>query len=109
MKPYPFKVPGDEAHVATKGGNIMGATSRRGGQRMTARYSYTTWTARHLARLPTLATGQADDLKVDTGTERVWLSRCTMDDGEPCDNKVTVERLEGGRWVEVEFYHGGDK
>ena len=30
-----------------------------------------------LNRLPTLSTGQTDDLKLDTGDVRVWLSRLT--------------------------------
>lgn len=46
--------------------------------------------------LPTLCTGQADDLKIDTGTVRVWLSRMTKEDGERVDNLVTVEHLRGG-------------
>jgi hypothetical protein len=55
-------------------------------------------------RLPTLCTGQADDLKIDTGRMRVWLSRCSVEDGEPYDNKITVERLRNGRWEEVETF-----
>lgn len=57
-----------------------------------------------LQSLPTLATSQADDLKVDMPTYRVWLSRCTVADGEPYDNKVTVERLRNGRWKEDDTY-----
>lgn len=62
------------------------------------------YTLEELESLPTLSVGQADDLKVDTGNTRVWLSRCSVEDGEPYDNKVTVERLAEGRWVEVETY-----
>lgn len=57
-----------------------------------------------LEAMPTLAVGQADNLKVDTGSTRVWLSRCTVEDGEPFDNKVTVERIKDGRWTEIEAY-----
>jgi hypothetical protein len=69
------------------------------------------YTAAELQAMPTLSTGQADDLKVDTGTERVWLSRCTVADGEPYDHKVTVESLEqsetwGTNWVVEEEYPG---
>jgi hypothetical protein len=53
---------------------------------------------------PTLCTGQADNLKVETSTTRVWLSRCSVEDGEPYDNKITVERLRNGRWEEVETF-----
>lgn len=53
----------------------------------------------YLESLPTIAQGQADDLKIDTGSMRVWLSRCTMADGEPFDNKVTIEHLKEGGFV----------
>lgn len=64
----------------------------------------TRYTLRELRALPTLATGQADDLKVDEREMRVWLSRCKIEDGEPYNNKVTIERLRGGRWVETDHY-----
>ena len=54
-----------------------------------------------LRALPTLAEGQADNLKFDEDGYRVWLSRCTVEDGEPFDNAVTIERFDGQRWVEV--------
>jgi hypothetical protein len=58
-----------------------------------------------LEAMPTLTEGQADDLKIDNDDgERIWLSRCTAADGEPWDNKVTVERLIDGRWTEVEWW-----
>ncbi len=62
------------------------------------------YTLKELQVLPTLATGQADDLKIDTGSVRVWLSRCTREDGEPYDNKVSVEEYQNGRWVTIEQY-----
>lgn len=70
---------------------------------------YKTWayTARYLRSLPTLSTGQADDLKIDDGEHRVWLSRCTVADGEPYDDKVTVETLERGKWSTAYTYNGG--
>ena len=55
------------------------------------------YTKRELRKMKTLSTGQADDLKIDTGETRIWLSRCTVADGEPYNNKVTVERLVDGR------------
>lgn len=54
------------------------------------------YTLSELEILPTLATGQADDLKIEKENRRVWLSRCTVEDGEPYNNKVTVEKLKGG-------------
>jgi hypothetical protein len=64
------------------------------------------YTADELRSLPTLSVAQADNLKIDTGTERVWLSRCGIEDGEPYDDKITIERLRGGRWVTIEEYPG---
>jgi len=64
------------------------------------------FTAKYLRSLPTLCTGQADDLKVETSTMRVWISRCTVEDGEPFDDKVTVERLRNGRWEVADEYQG---
>jgi hypothetical protein len=57
-----------------------------------------------LKALPVLAQGQADDLLIESDGERVWLSRCSTEDGEPWDNKVTVERYVGRAWVEVEWW-----
>jgi hypothetical protein len=57
-----------------------------------------------LEAMETLAVGQADDLKVDLGEVRIWLSRCGIEDGEPCNNKVTIEEYDGQRWNEVGWY-----
>lgn len=47
-----------------------------------------------------MAVGQTDDLKIDDGKKRVWLSRCSVEDGEPYNDKVTVEVVgKNGRWV----------
>ena len=62
--------------------------------------------ATDLEAMPTLSTGQSDNLKVDDGTERVWLSRCTVADGEPYNNRITHEHLRNGRWEEGESYPG---
>ena len=53
-----------------------------------------------LEGLPTLAVGQCCDLKIDDGTNRVWLCRCGVEDGMPFDNSVTVEINDNGRWRE---------
>lgn len=63
-------------------------------------------TADDLRDLPTLAVGQADDLKLAGDGYQVWLSRCTVADGEPYDNKITVEQLVNGRWVTIDTYPG---
>jgi hypothetical protein len=61
-----------------------------------------------LENLPTITTAQSSDLKIDThesmGRFRYWLSRCTVADGEPYDNKVTIERLLNGRWTVIDTY-----
>lgn len=57
-----------------------------------------------LEKLPTLCIGQADNLKIETESERVWLSRCGIEDGEPYDNKVSIETLINGSWVTSDVY-----
>jgi len=49
--------------------------------------------ARDLEHMKTLAVGQAADLKIDTGTLRIWLNRV--------NGQVEYERLVDGRWVEA--------
>lgn len=50
-----------------------------------------TFSLQELEAMPTLCVGQADNLRVDHGAIRIWLSRCGVADGEPYENKVTVE------------------
>jgi len=64
------------------------------------------YTAAELEDLPTLSVGQFDNLKIDTGSKRVWLCRCGVADGMPYDNQVTIEKLEDGRWIKIEEYPG---
>lgn len=52
-----------------------------------------------LVNLPTISAGHTGDLKIDTGTSRVWVSRMTIADGET--QPVQVEKLIAGRWVDV--------
>ena len=47
-----------------------------------------------LTAIPTMSIGHMDDLKIETKTQRVWISRMTIEDGQPYNNMVTVERLE---------------
>lgn len=64
------------------------------------------YTASELDDMETIHSGQYDNLKIDTGAKRVWLSRLTVADGQPYDNQITVERLVDGRWVTAEEYEG---
>ena len=66
------------------------------------------FTLEQLQTMKTISTGQADDLKYDNGKERHWLSRCTVEDGEPYNNKVTVEHLVDGKWVVTYHYQARD-
>lgn len=61
-----------------------------------------------LENLGTLSSSQSCDLKIDTGTTRVWLSRCGVEDGEPYPNKITIEHYDriDRLWVIKETYQG---
>ena len=49
--------------------------------------------------MPTVSEGHTDDLKLDLGYTRVWVSRLTTEDGVLYDNEVTTEQyLKGERW-----------
>lgn len=61
-----------------------------------------------LGTMPTLWQGQTDNLKIDTGAERVWLSRTGVLDGELYENTVTHERLVGSRWITTDSYDGDE-
>ena len=61
-----------------------------------------------LSARTTVIQGHMADLKIETKTHRVWLSRCTRADGEWCDNPVTVEGLHRGNWVVMEEYNPHD-
>lgn len=59
-----------------------------------------------LQAMPTLHVGHTDDLKIETPTKRIWLSRLTIEDGMPYNNQVTEEKLHAvtGSWVTVKQY-----
>jgi len=62
------------------------------------------YTLEQLENLEDLCIGQADTLKIETADTRVWLSRCTIEDGEPYNNKVTLEKCVNGNWRTVDTY-----
>lgn len=59
-----------------------------------------------LNKLPTISQGHTDDLKINTPSRRVWLSRLTVADGMPYDNQVTEEvfNKHTGEWVIMKQY-----
>jgi hypothetical protein len=65
---------------------------------------YANLTLAELQDLPTLCIGHSQNLKIETPTVRVWLSRCGIADGMPYDNQVEVEQLIDGRWTETLTY-----
>jgi uncharacterized Zn finger protein len=64
----------------------------------------TRYTTKELKSMPTLAVGQVADLKIDDGNVRVWLSRCVVEDGEPYNNKITIDHFIDNCWKTVEEY-----
>lgn len=56
--------------------------------------------------MPTIRQGHADDLKLELGNTRIWVSRMTREDGMPYDNQITIEEYEqrSGAWKAVERY-----
>ena len=56
------------------------------------------YTYSELTAMPTLRSGHFANLKVDTGEIRIWVSRCSLADGEL--DPVQVECLEDGCWID---------
>ena len=64
----------------------------------------TKYTLKQLEELKTISQGQADDLKIEDGNTRVWLSRMTIEDGMPYNNMISIEKLQNGCWSTIEEY-----
>lgn len=64
----------------------------------------TKYTLTELENMPTITQGQFSNMKYDDGETKILLSRCTIEDGEPYNNKVTVEKLINGNWTITETY-----
>ena len=62
------------------------------------------YTLAELEAMPTLEHGHFDNLKIETPTTRVWLSRMTKADGAPYENEVSVDHYRNGRWETVDRY-----
>lgn len=62
-----------------------------------------------LRQLPPITEGTFADLVVDTGTMRVWRSRCGLADGEPFRHTVHVEATDAdGCRYEVGYFDGDE-
>lgn len=55
--------------------------------------------AEWLEEQPVLCQAQADDQHLEVAGRKVWVSRVGRLDGMPCDDGITVERLDDGKWV----------
>lgn len=64
------------------------------------------YTAKQLNKLPTLCISQSYDLKIEKPNTRVWLSRCKIEDGEPFNNKISIEKFVDNKWQITEEYQG---
>lgn len=62
------------------------------------------YTLAYLESFPTIRSAHFDNLKIDDGAVRVWLSRCGVADGLKYDNGVTIEVLQDGAWKKVQEY-----
>lgn len=62
------------------------------------------YTLKELNNMPTLQKGFTCNLKIEGFHTRIWLSRCSVLDGEPYDNKVTIEQLIRGKWETTTTY-----
>ena len=69
-------------------------------------HPYKDLTAEELEAKPSLSEDYTSDMKIDDGEYRVHLERTGIADGEWCDNKVTVEQLQDGKWVIIDEYEG---
>jgi len=93
----------DPPAAARMPGKIRGTTDTGENQTTTSTGEHTMskasdYSAAHLATLPTLEQGHDADLKIQTDTERVWLSRMSAADGAT-GSPIRVERLRAdGTW-----------
>lgn len=67
------------------------------------------FTLEEITNMPTIHSGQYDDLKLENGDIKVWLSRLSIEDGQPYNNQVTVEKLVKNKqgvsvWKTIEQY-----
>lgn len=62
------------------------------------------FTLKEVKSLSTIQQGQYADLKYASLYVRIWLSRLTVEDGEPYNNKITIEYFIDGKWIERDTY-----
>lgn len=56
------------------------------------------YSLKNLLKRKTISQGHTDDLKIETKTKRVWLSRLTIADGMPYNNQVTEEQYQAPQY-----------
>lgn len=54
---------------------------------------------KELRKMPTIHVGNDSDLKIETNSVRVWLSRMGPEDGET--EPIQVEVLQDGKWCKI--------
>lgn len=54
--------------------------------------------------MPTIEEGHTEDLKYESKSIRIWLSRMKKEDGMPYDNQVIVEKAIKGQWETIDQY-----
>lgn len=64
------------------------------------------YTTKTLGKKATLSSSQSSDLKMSGDQYRYWLSRCSIEDGEPFESTVYVEALSESTWVLIDCYDG---
>lgn len=67
---------------------------------------YNKFTLKELENMETISQGHTDDLKYESDSIRIWLSRMTTEDGMPYNNQVTVEfyNPKGYAWETIDEY-----
>ena len=62
------------------------------------------YTLAELQALPTIEQAWTGNLKVQTNSKRIWLSRMTIEDGADYNNQVTIETYTNGSWAPILTY-----
>lgn len=61
-------------------------------------------TLSEIEEMPVIESWSTDDLIHEDNEFRILVSRMTVSDGASCNNEVTVEQNQNGRWETVDTY-----